>query len=167
MSETEIARLLGMDLLAVKEGETPELSRVIIENTDLLPQLNVISVFERNVQELLGLDLFFVRSQILQRWLYDLSGLAGSDTTASLADYLENTAVIGGKYIRDDLFFQVAFRLQEPPLAEAGDLRLNSELGLEWVTPHFVLNWRFQPENPDTLFVTDQSFSLFWRIPLK
>jgi hypothetical protein len=167
MSETEIARLLGMDLLAVKEGETPELSRVIIENTDLLPQLNVISVFERNVQELLGLDLFFVRSQILQRWLYDLSGLAGSDTTASLADYLENTAVIGGKYIRDDLFFQVAFRLQEPPLAEAGDLRLNSEIGLEWVTPHFVLNWRFQPENPDTLFVTDQSFSLFWRIPLK
>jgi hypothetical protein len=167
MSETEIARLLGMDLLAVKEGETPELGRVIIENTDLLPQLNIISVFERNVQELLGLDLFFVRSQILQRWLYDLSGLAGSDTTASLADYLENTAVIGGKYIRDDLFFQVAFRLQEPPLAEAGDLRLNSELGLEWVTPHFVLNWRFQPENPDTLFVTDQSFSLFWRIPLK
>jgi translocation and assembly module TamB len=167
MSEAEIARLLGMDLLAVREGETPELGRVIIENTDLLPQLNIISVFERNVQELLGLDLFFVRSQILQRWLYDLSGLAGSDTTASLADYLENTAVIGGKYIRDDLFFQVAFRLQEPPLAEAGDLRLNSEIGLEWVTPHFVLNWRFQPENPDTLFVTDQSFSLFWRIPLK
>ena len=167
MSETEIARLLGMDLLAVREGETPELGRVIIENTDLLPQLNIISVFERNVQELLGLDLFFVRSQILQRWLYDLSGLAGPDRTASLADYLENTAVIAGKYIRDDLFFQLAFRLQEPPLAAPGDLRLNSEIGLEWVTPHFVLNWRFQPENPDTLFVTDQSFSIFWRIPLK
>jgi hypothetical protein len=167
MSETEIARLLGMDLLAVREGETPELGRVIIENTDLLPQLNIITVFERNVQELLGLDLFFVRSQILQRWLYDLSGLAGPDRTASLADYLENTAVIAGKYIRDDLFFQLAFRLQEAPLAESGPLRLNSEIGLEWVTPHFVLNWRFQPENPDTLFVTDQSFSIFWRIPLK
>lgn len=167
MSEAEIARLLGMDLLAVREGETPELGRVIIENTDLLPQLNIISVFERNVQELLGLDLFFVRSQILQRWLYDLSGLAGPDRTASLADYLENTAVIAGKYIRDDLFFQLAFRLQEPPLAEPGDLRLNSEIGIEWVTPHFVLNWRFQPENPDALFVTDQSFSIFWRIPLK
>jgi hypothetical protein len=167
MSEAEIARLLGMDLLAVREGETPELGRVIIENTDLLPQLNIISVFERNVQELLGLDLFFVRSQILQRWLYDLSGLAGPDRTMSLADYLENTAVIAGKYIRDDLFFQLAFRLQEPPLAVPGDLRLNSEIGLEWVTPHFVLNWRFQPENPDTLFVTDQSFSIFWRIPLK
>jgi hypothetical protein len=167
MSEAEIARLLGMDLLAVREGETPELGRVIIENTDLLPQLNIISVFERNVQELLGLDLFFVRSQILQRWLYDLSGLAGPDRTASLADYLENTAVIAGKYIRDDLFFQLAFRLQESPLAEPGVLRLNSEIGLEWVTPHFVLNWRFQPENPDTLFVTDQSFSIFWRIPLK
>ncbi|OHD81700.1 MAG: hypothetical protein A3J97_08715, partial [Spirochaetes bacterium RIFOXYC1_FULL_54_7] len=167
MSEAEIARLLGMDLLAVKEGETPELGRVIIENTDLLPQLNIISVFERNVQELLGLDLFFVRSQILQRWLYDLSGLAGPDNTASLADYLENTAVIGGKYIRDDLFFQLAFRLQEPVLAESKFPGLNSEIGLEWVTPHFVLNWRFQPENPDTLFVTDQSFSIFWRIPLK
>ena len=167
MSETEIARLLGMDLLAVREGESPELGRVIIENTDLLPQLNIISVLERNVQELLGLDLFFVRSQILQRWLYDLSGLSGPDRTASLADYLENTAVIAGKYIRDDLFFQLAFRLQEPALAEPGVLRLNSEIGLEWVTPHFVLNWRFQPENPDTLFVTDQSFPIFWRIPLK
>ena len=167
MSETEIARLLGMDLLAVREGETPELGRVIIENSDLLPQLNIISVFERNVQKLLGFDLFFVRSQILQRWLYDLSGLAGPDRTASLSDYLENTEVIAGKYIRNDLFFQMAFRLQEPPLAEPGDLRLNSEIGLEWATPHFVLNWRFQPENPDTLFVTDQSFSILWRIPLK
>jgi hypothetical protein len=172
MSEAEIARMLGLDLVAAKEGEDQDVGRAVgramLENFDLVPELNVISIFERGLQDILGLDLFYIRSQVLQRWLSDLSGLSGANRTATLTDYLQDTAVIAGKYIRDDLFLQVAFRLQEDTaLAQPGNLRLQSEIGLEWVTPHFVLNWQFRPENPDTLFVTDQSISLFWRIPLK
>ncbi|TFG83294.1 MAG: hypothetical protein E4H20_05870, partial [Spirochaetales bacterium] len=167
MSESDIVRLLGRDLLGVTESGQPDLAKAIVENSDLFPQLNVISIFERNIQDLLGLDLFFVRTQVIQRWLYDISGLASTPTGPSLADYLDNTAVTAGKYLGDGLYLQFLFRLQEGVLASDPSLRLDSEVSLEWQTPHFLFNWSFKPENLDTLFVTDHTFSLFWRIPLK
>lgn len=166
MSEAEIAQLLGLELLGAEDGQ-PDLWKALVGNSDLLPRFNVVSVFERNVQDLLGLDLFFVRTQVLQRWLYDLSGLNGAAEVPGLSDYLDNTAITAGKYLGEDLYLQLLLRLQEQELASGTGLRLDSEISLEWQAPHFLLQWSFRPENPDSLFVTDNTFSLFWRIPLK
>ncbi|HQO66983.1 MAG TPA: hypothetical protein PLI66_09600, partial [Spirochaetales bacterium] len=126
-----------------------------------------MSVLERNLHGILGLDLFVVRSQVFQRWLYDVSGLSGSAGASSLADYLDETAIVGGKYIGDKLFAQLALSLVADPLASSAALSLDSEFSLEWKAPHFTLNWSIEPEHPDSLFIEDQSFSFLWRIPLQ
>jgi len=170
MSEADILQVLGQNLLGGTGGGRVDLGRAIVENSDLIPQLNVASIFERNLQAILGLDLFVVRSQVFQRWLYDLSGLSalsGISDTTTLADYLDNTAIVGGKYIGDKLFFQVMLTLVSDPLASTIPLSLDSDISIEWKAPHFTLNWSVQPKNLDTLFIEDQSFSFLWRIPLQ
>jgi len=170
LSEAVIQQLLGQQLLGGTSEGGVDLGRVIVENSDLIPTLNVASIFERNLQALLGLDLFVVRSQVFQRWLYDLSGLSalsGLPREMTLADYLEDTAIIGGKYIGDKLFFQAMITLVSDPLASTSSLSLNSDVSLEWKAPHFTLNWSIQPESLDSLFIEDQSFSFSWRIPLQ
>lgn len=170
LSEAVIQQLLGQQLLGATSEGGVDLGRVIVENSDLIPTLNVVSIFERNLQALLGLDLFVVRSQVFQRWLYDLSGLSalsGLSRETTLADYLEDSAIIGGKYIGDKLFFQAMITLVSDPLASTSSLSLNSDVSLEWKAPHFTLNWSIQPESLDSLFIEDQSFSFSWRIPLQ
>jgi len=167
MTEETILQLLGHNLLGgTAEGDI-DIGRAIVENSDLIPQLNVMSVLERNLQAVLGLDLFVVRSQLFQRWLYDLSGLSGSTGATTLSDYLEDSEIVAGKYIGDKLFFQVILSLVDDPLASTRSLSLDSDISLEWKAPHFTLNWSIQPENLDSLFIEDQSFSFLWRIPLK
>lgn len=167
MSEATIIQLLGQNLLGVSANGQVDLGRALVENSDLIPQLNVMSVLERNLQDVLGLDLFMVRSQVFQRWLYDFSGLSGSTTSTTLADYLDSTEIVGGKYIGDKLFFQLMLSLASNPLATGTSLSLDSEISLEWKAPHFTLYWSIQPKHPETLFIEDQSFSFLWRIPLK
>jgi len=167
MSETTIIQLLGQNLLGVSSDGQVDLGRALVENSDLIPQLNVMSVLERNLQDVLGLDLFMIRSQVFQRWLYDFSGLSGTSTSTTLADYLDNTEIVGGKYLGDKLFFQVMVSLASDPLATGTTLSLDSEFSLEWQAPHFTLYWSIQPKHPETLFIEDQSFSFLWRIPLK
>lgn len=166
MAEDKIQQMLGQNLIGAEDGEV-DLGRFVFENSDLIPQLNVMSVLERNLHGILGLDLFVVRSQVFQRWLYDVSGLSGSAGASSLADYLDETAIVGGKYIGDKLFAQLALSLVADPLASSAALSLDSEFSLEWVAPHFTLNWSIEPEHPDSLFIEDQSFSFLWRIPLQ
>lgn len=167
MTEETILQLLGHNLLGGTEEGDIDIGRAIVENSDLIPQLNVMSVLERNLQAVLGLDLFVVRSQLFQRWLYDLSGLSGSTGATTLSDYLEDSEIVAGKYIGDKLFFQVILSLVDDPLASTRSLSLDSDISLEWKAPHFTLNWSIQPENLDSLFIEDQSFSFLWRIPLK
>ncbi|HPM72313.1 MAG TPA: translocation/assembly module TamB domain-containing protein [Spirochaetales bacterium] len=166
MAEDTILQMLGQNLIGA-QGGSADLGRFVFENSDLIPQLNVMSVLERNLHGLLGLDLFVVRSQVFQRWLYDVSGLSGSSGASSLADYLDETAIVGGKYIGDKLFAQLALSLVADPLASSAALSLDSEFSLEWKAPHFTLNWSIEPEHPDSLFIEDQSFSFLWRIPLQ
>ncbi|MBN2874767.1 MAG: translocation/assembly module TamB domain-containing protein [Spirochaetales bacterium] len=167
MSEADIQQMLGKNLVGGTEEGRMDLGRAVVENLDLIPQLNVTSVFERNLQSLLGLDLFVVRSLVFQRWLYDVSGLSDSTEPTTLADYLDDTAIVAGKYLGDKLFFQLMLALGADPLASTTALRLDSDISLEWKAPHFTLNWSVQPENLDSLFIEDQSFSFLWRIPLK
>jgi hypothetical protein len=166
LSESNIQQLLGQNLIGgTRDGGLT--GRVIVENLDIIPQLNVVSILERNLQSVLGLDLFVVRSQLVQRWLYDFSGLSGADEVTSLADYLDDTAIVGGKYIGDKLFLQVMLSLVSDPLASTSTLSLDSDISIEWKAPHFTLNWSMRPEHPESLFIEDQSFSFLWRIPLK
>jgi hypothetical protein len=167
MSETDITAMLASKLLGGVDGGEVDPWRVIVENSDLIPQFDVVSILERNLQSLLGLDMFVVKSLLLQRWLYDLSYSTNATGQMTLAEYLEDTEIMAGKYLGDKLFLQGTLALVADPLASGTSLRLDSSLSLEWEMPHFTLQWSLQPENLDSLFIEDQSFSFLWRIPLK
>ncbi len=164
-SESEIASLLGQDLVATNKGSNFDAGKALIENSDIVPQLDIVSLFKTRAQSLLGLDFLYMKTLVVQRWLYDLSGLGTSGETMTLADYLDNSAIVAGKYFTDDLFGQATFRMQESPLAQSGNLRLDLELSLEWNAPHFLLNWQIRPDLYN-YFLPEQSLSVSWRIAL-
>lgn len=164
LSTAEIAAMLGQDLLAVREDGSINVVNAMLNASELVPQLNFVRVFERNVKDVLGLDLFYVKTQVLQRWLVDASNLGGGvDPNATIEDYFDQTAIYAGKYIANDIFVEGSLFLQKNPLEQQGGLTIQSELGFEWATPLFTLDWRMRPETPDTLFLTDQSFSFYWK----
>lgn len=168
LTQAEIAALLGSAFMGMEDGTDVDLRRTLIASTDIIPQLNFVNIFERNTRRLLGLDLFYVRTEVVQRWLLDMANLdTGLDEGGggTLADYLDNTSVFAGKYIRDDVFFHTMLQLeQDEPLVNKSSLTLDSEIGFELTTPFFLFDWSLALKHPENLFVSDNSFSFSWKL---
>ena len=157
MSEAEIARILGLNLTGAAGGQDTSLGEFIVENVDAIPGLNVAGYLERTIREGLGLDVLFFKTLFLQRFTYDVLANQEQD----LAQWLEGTEIIAGKYLNDFLYLQAGFNLQYDPLAEAIPIVPNVSLSLDWTTPYFIFNWELQPFN------AYQAFSFYWSYKLK
>ncbi|MFP4205648.1 MAG: translocation/assembly module TamB domain-containing protein [Spirochaetaceae bacterium] len=170
MSDTELIALLGGDFLSLEGQEDPGFSQAVLLTGDLVTQFGVINRFERSMRDALGLDLFSVRTQLFQNLV--LESITQPDypldnTGPSLGQYLENTSVFLGKYVGTDLFTELLLGVRprspfEPAPPDAGPVEFEAELGVEWQTPLFLLQWRFFPQNPETLFVTDNQLEFSW-----
>lgn len=164
-SSEEIAALLGLGLVGAEGGGEFDVLKAVIASSQAIPQLNFVTLFEENVRELLGFDLFYIRTEAVQRLLLDLSLPDPAETQASsLASLLDGTAVFAGKYIGEKVFFDAALSLQVEPLAGRDVLTVDSGFGLEWDTPFFLLDWRLSPKHPEDLFLSDASFTFSWRL---
>jgi len=120
------------------------------------------------VRQVMNLDMFSVRTQIIQN-------LAAQKVLGTSLNPLDNTSVSIGKYIGNDLFLEMLVRLQQPQIpvavvtpqggliAESMALQTELELNLEWATPFFLMEWSFLPQHPETLFLSDNSLSFSWR----
>jgi hypothetical protein len=176
LTDTELIALLGGNLLAAEGEDDVDFAQAVLLTSDLVTQFGVINRFERSVRDALGLDLFSVRTQLFQNLV--LGSLPAQqqqqqapypldNTSPSLGQYFENTAVFLGKYLGSELFMELLFSLRsrspfEPVPPGAGPVEFEAELGLEWQTPLFLLQWRFFPSNPETLFVTDNQIEFSW-----
>ncbi|MBN1243303.1 MAG: translocation/assembly module TamB domain-containing protein [Spirochaetales bacterium] len=164
-SSEEIAALLGLGLVGSEGGGEFDVRKAVIAGTQAIPQLNFVTLFEENVRKLLGFDLFYLRTEAVQRLLLDLSLPDPAETqSSSLASLLDGTAVFAGKYIGEKVFFDAALSLQVEPLAGRDVLTVDSGFGLEWDTPFFLLDWRLSPKHPEDLFLSDNSFTFSWRL---
>ncbi|MCX7031416.1 MAG: translocation/assembly module TamB domain-containing protein [Spirochaetes bacterium] len=161
LAEPEIFALLGAPFTEQVEGQGL-LSSAVMLSSDVLTRFGLLRPFEQRVRELLGLDMFSVRTQVIQNLVAEkVLGLEGTNP-------LDNTSLSLGKYLGDDLFLEMLVRLQAPRgpsglLLPGHGLTSEFELNLEWDTPFFLLEWSFLPRNPDTLFLTDNSLALKWR----
>jgi hypothetical protein len=164
MSESDIAGLLGSGLFDVSSNQTIDIRKAVISSSEFLPQLNVVRAFEQRVRDSLGLDVLFLQTQFLQRWLINVSDPAQTAATNPLASYLDQTALYVGKYIGDSVFVHGQVRFQQDPLVSTQPLRIDSELGIEFDTPFGIVQWTIAPTRPDTLYISDQSLSLTWRL---
>lgn len=123
----------------------------------------VLRPFENVVRSTLGLDMFSIRTQILNKFLLNQF----TAQSPSLQDYLDNTSVFWGKYLSENIFFEGLFFLsgasQPLPGAIPEELRPRLELGLEMKTPLMLIRWQFVPESPSRLFIPDNTIFLNWR----
>jgi translocation and assembly module TamB len=137
----------------------------VILTSEMVSQFGILQPFERAVRQFFGLDLFSIRTQVVQNVL--LRGLLGEKSTVSPVNPLDNTTLSLGKYLGTDLFLEMLVRFQttEPWSADAGVNRIQTEgeLNFEWETPFFLLVWSIIPQHPETLFVTDNTLGLKWK----
>ena len=130
-----------IDLLAVAGG--------------MATQFGVVRPMERALRDSLGLDLFSIRSQLVENLLRTPLGV-------SSPDLLDNTEIVVGKYLGDDLFFEALMRVESDTVSPVPALRTDLELSLEWATPFFLLEWSVLPSLTDPV-QTGSALSLSWR----
>lgn len=116
-------------------------------------QFGLVGPMEREVRQSLGLDLFSIRTDIV-------SNLLRTPLGVTRPDLLDNTTIVVGKYIGDDLFFEGRMRVESDDAPASAELQL--ELSLEWPTPFFRLEWSVLPSLSDP-FETNNELSMSWR----
>jgi hypothetical protein len=160
LSQLEIYSLLGQ---MPAEGQESEV--VVRTLTEALTQFTVVRQVERRIRNVLGLDMFTVRIQVLQNALLQaMNNDPKEQRHNTIGNYFDNTAVYMGKYIGSDLFVQaiIAMRYDQYRM-ENGGLRFEPDIGLDFRTPLMDIRWNLSPRHPEHLYVTDQSVSLVWR----
>jgi hypothetical protein len=160
LSQLEIYSLLGQ---TPAEGQESEV--VLRTLAEALTQFTVVRRVERQIRDVLGLDMFTVRIQVLQNALLQaMNNDPEEERRNAIGNYFDNTAVYMGKYIGSNLFIQaiVAMRYDQYRV-ENGGLRFEPDIGLDFRTPLGDVRWNLSPRHPENLYVTDQSLSLVWR----
>ena len=163
-TDSEIISLIGGSL-AGRVGETrPEISAMLLAS-DVASQFFIMRPFEQAVRDLLHLDMFSIRTQMVQNVLF--GKLLGSQLSGGGLNPLDNTTLSLGKYLGTDLFLEMLLRFQttdvaSAPFGSSGQVRTEGEFSFEWQTPLFLLEWTFTPRHPETLFLTDNSLGISW-----
>jgi hypothetical protein len=160
--DVDIMAMIGTPILSRVETQGPMVSAVML-SSDILSQFGILRPFETKVRELLGLDMFSFRTQLIQN-------LLAQKLFGTAINPLDNTSLSLGKYLGNDLFLEMLVRLQSLPgnpgtASFVAGVQPDVEVNIEWTTPFFLLNWSFLPKTPETLFLSDNAISLSWRIP--
>ncbi|MBN1698681.1 MAG: translocation/assembly module TamB domain-containing protein [Spirochaetales bacterium] len=175
-TETEIFALLGKSIQERIEESGFGLS-VVLLSSEVLGEIGIFRSFEETVRELFNVDLFSIRTQIIENVVRDKfidDQPVDEEYTISLGKYLDNTTITIGQYVGDDLFVTGLVRLTEVDYYSSDSLfgsgffgvEPEFEISLEWPTPFFLLEWTFSPdqEHLDDLFfyLTDNIIKLEW-----
>lgn len=159
-SDVEILSMIGAPVFTrVEEDQNPIASAAML-GADIIGRLQILRPFEQTMRDMLNLDVFSIRTQLIQNVL--AQKVLGLDTNP-----LDNTSLSLGKYLGNDLYLEMMVRLQEQRnVSGRGNIfgvDPEIELNMEWTTPFFLLEWSFLPKTPENLFLTDNSVSFKWR----
>jgi hypothetical protein len=180
LSQIEIFSLLGQTITGTG-GEDPgsAMGRALLSSTtDVLAQFQVVRRLERGVRDFLSLDMFSIRTQLIQNAIFENTlyriNRNPVDRKAAVGNYFDNTTVFLGKYITPDFFGQAMLSLRYDAnrteaggltgggLSLGGGLVLEGDFGIEIKGPLFDIRWSFMPLHPENLFVNDMAFTLLW-----
>jgi hypothetical protein len=177
LSQSEILSLLGQNFAGTPSEDPNESIRsMVYASGDFLTQFYAVRRFERLVRDFIHVDMFSIRTQMLQNMLIQATGLREPvDRIAGVGNYFDNTTVFLGKYFGPDIFGQamLSFRYDENrttfgdvsggALTLGGGVSLEADLGLELNGPLFDIQFNFAPRHWENMFVDDLSFTLLWK----
>jgi translocation and assembly module TamB len=160
MSQEELAALIGTSVILPEDYTAFDADSAVSLLSDLGSTV-LIRPFEERVREVLDLDIFAFRTDIVKR------AILGQGEEVSFQDYIDNTSLFLGKYLGEELFVEglISFKSEDTLNGNADlsqEIVTELELGLELQTPLFLLNWKFNPQNPEDLFLTDHELALSW-----
>jgi len=163
LSQMEILALLGQNISGPQfGGESTDVAWRAAANSfaDLTAQFFMVRRLEQMVRRFTRLDMFSVRTQVLQNLVFTGAERLMStpvDRTTSVGNYLDNTTVFGGKYIGQFMFVQGMMTIRYE--GERG-LTYAPDFGVELENPLFSIRWDFFPEHPENWYVNDNSITL-------
>jgi hypothetical protein len=178
LSQFDIFSLLGQNLTGIPLGDDGSGGQraFLSASSDILAQFNVVRRFERHIRDFLRLDMFSIRTQVLQNAVFQATGLQNPvDRNGGVGNYFDNTTVFLGKYIGSNMFAQAMLSLRYDEnqteigalsakgLSLGGGLYLEPDIGLEIRGSTFGVRWDFIPRHLENMFIDDHSFTLTWR----
>jgi hypothetical protein len=172
MTEAQIAAMMGQNLLGASAENSFDVRKASINlGSEFIP-FTVTRTFENKMRQIMGLDMFYARSQFLQNWLVDISEQSQVTPSNALGRYFDQTELYAGKYLTDSIFAHATLSLSKDPLVDSNTLILNSELGMDLEfgvdldTPFGLVQWSVTPVTPEleNLLISDQSLSLTWKL---
>jgi hypothetical protein len=182
LSQIEIFTLLGNSLSGTP-SENNAIERAFMSSTaDVIAQFGVVRQFERAIRDFLHIDMFSLRTQVLQNAIL-LNMFRGSDSGQAgdilqpqtqaqnelrIGNYFDNTTVFLGKYIGADIFVQAMFSLRYDPLRiDMGGVWIEPDLSMEFKGPLFDIRWDLVPTHPENIWISDNKITLSkkWTLP--
>jgi hypothetical protein len=181
MTLLEIYSILGQNFNVVQGEENAEMARrfLITSGTDIMTQIiassDVMSQFvffrqiERQVRNVMTLDMFSLRTRLIQNAV--VTGTSGLGQTAEqnpvdrsnrVGNYFDNTTVFIGKYIGQNMFFHGMGTLKyDENSTILGGISPEADIGIELQSPYVNIRWDlyYRPENWQ---VIDNSITLSW-----
>ncbi|MDR2477568.1 MAG: translocation/assembly module TamB [Treponema sp.] len=166
LSQMEIFALLGQNLTGTQVDEdTGTIQRAFLGSfSDMLAQFVVVRQLERQIRNFMRLDMFSVRTQVLQNAFFSATGLMQAPVDRiGVGNYFDNTTVFMGKYFGPDLFTQVMLSMRyDANKTSSGGLSFEPDIGVELQSPLFNIRWDFIPTHPENWWVNDSSVTLTW-----
>jgi hypothetical protein len=175
LSQIDILSLLGQNLGEESQEDGKAMNMMLSSATDILSQFLGLRRVERVVRDILGLDMFSFRTQIIPNAVSMLRNPVDGDSP--YGNYLDNTTVFVGKYLGSDMFFQGMLTLRYDDVTDpgrrlrgmsdnslmVGDFIFEPDISIELHSPLFDIRWNITPLHLENLFISDTSFSLTWR----
>jgi hypothetical protein len=147
-------------------SSTAEILTQLVANSGALTQFMFFRQFERQIRDLLQLDMFNVRTRFLHNMvIFGAAGLVQYpvDRNYGVGNYFDNTTVFMGRYIGRDIFVHGTLRLRyDENRASFGGIILEPDIGIEFNTPFVNIRWDFFPNHPENWWVSDHSITLSW-----
>jgi hypothetical protein len=165
LSQFEILSLLGQNVTSTTAESGSDSIAFLNSAADIFAQIGVIRRVERRVRDFIGLDMFSVRTQVLQNAFLQFTGWRNPvDRIGRVGNYFDNTTVFLGKYFGSNMFaqFMLSTRYNENKIDWWG-IELEGDLGIELHSPLFDIRWNIVPLHLENMFVNDISFTLLWR----
>ena len=180
MSISEISQILGNNIIPEDFTGTNDLTTALAVATlatDVIQQVGIIDIdpiddLELSIRNALNLDLFSIRSQVLQNILLDTipGDFSSTITSNPIARYLDNTTIFLGKYISDDMFLQAIMQLTIDEDTNSGlfitdDIGIDIEISYEWNNPLNTFTLSMAPESFTATDIMDSlSIGMSWNL---
>lgn len=174
-TDAEIIAMLGGNFVEFLSGSgNVDLTSALLLTSDIIGQ-SLLKNFETDIKNVLGLDMFSLRTQLISNVLRDR---LVSDQSAAvspgdqIARYLDNTTLFAGKYFGNTVYAQAMMQMDlynenldlPGSVLDFGDFKIDTEISLEWDTPVAAVKVSFYPDFFDPLEgLKDTSLGLSWR----